>query len=199
MENYVKTGEACKILKVHNQTLYRWADRGKIEMKRTPGNDRLFNVSKFLQDNKFIEKKEEKIVRRKICYCRVSTQGQKDDLIRQVNYMKEKYPNHELIKDVGSGINYKRNGLIKIIDYAIKGEIEELVIAYKDRLCRIGYELIELLIEKYSNGKIIILNNIIESPNEEIVKDLVQIINVFSARINGLRKYGKTIQDNKLT
>lgn len=196
MDKYIKTKEACEILKIHKQTLYRWGELGKIEMKRTPGNDRLFNVDKFLYDNKFIEKEEK--IRRKICYCRVSTNGQKDDLERQVKYMKEKYPNYELIKDIGSGINYKRKGLIKIIDYAVKGEIDELVIAYKDRLCRIGYELIELLIEKYSNGKIIILNNIIESPNEEIVKDLVQIINVFSARINGLRKYGKSIQDNEI-
>ena len=73
--------------------------------------------------------------------------------------MKDTYPNHELIKDIGSGLNMNRKDLRRIIDYAIIGEIEEIVVVYKDRLTRYGYELIEYLIKKYSNGKIIILNN----------------------------------------
>jgi predicted site-specific integrase-resolvase len=111
--------------------------------------------------------------------------------------MKEKYPNYRMIKDIGSGINFKRKGLLEIIDLAITGKLNEIVIVYKDRLCRFGYELIEYIIKKYSNGKITILNKIENSPQEEIVKDLVQIINVFSARINGLRKYKKDIKNIK--
>ena len=104
--------------------------------------------------------------------------------------MEEKYPGYEIIKDIGSGINMKRDGLNKIIDLAIKGELEELVIAYKDRLARFGYEMIERIIEEYSNGKITIINKSEEeTPAEEITKDIVLIMNVYVAKINGLRKY----------
>lgn len=105
--------------------------------------------------------------------------------------MKDTYPNHELIKDIGSGLNMNRKGLRRIIDYAIIGEIEEIVVVYKDRLTRYGYELIEYLIKKYSNGKIIILNNKKKEAKEELVEDVLQIMNIFVAKINGMRKYKK--------
>lgn len=73
--------------------------------------------------------------------------------------MKKLYPTNEIISDIGSGLNMNRKGLNKIIEMAINGEIEELIIAYKDRLARFGYEMIENLINKYSKGKITILNN----------------------------------------
>lgn len=104
--------------------------------------------------------------------------------------MKEKYPNHEIITDIGSGLNYNRIGLDKIIELAISGEINELVIAHKDRLARFGYELIENIIKKYSNGKIVIINSEEEkTPYDEITKDILSIMNVYVAKINGLRKY----------
>lgn len=80
---------------------------------------------------------------------------------------------------------------------AIEGQIEELVIVHKDRLTRFGYELIEYLIDKYSKGKITIIekNGNIE-PEEELVKDVIQIMNVFVAKINGRRKYTKN-KENK--
>jgi len=83
-----------------------------------------------------------------------------------------------------------RKGLNKIIDMGIKKEIKELVIAYKDRLARFGYDMIENIIKKYSAGKIIIINNEIEkTPIEEVSEDIVSIMNVYVAKINGLRKY----------
>ncbi len=111
----------------------------------------MYNVNKYLQSKKILNINQ---VRRKICYCRVSSSKQKEDLKRQIDVMKQKYPNYEFISDIGSGLNMNREGLKKIIDYAITGEIETLVIAYKDRLARFGYELIERLIKDYSNGEI---------------------------------------------
>jgi predicted site-specific integrase-resolvase len=106
--------------------------------------------------------------------------------------MRDKYPENEIIYDIGSGLNYNRKGLRRIIDMAINGEINELVIAYKDRLTRFGYEIIEYLIEKYSGGKIKIINKKEEeTPTEEITKDIIAIMNVYVAKINGLRKYKK--------
>lgn len=109
----------------------------------------------------------------KICYCRVSSNKQKEDLERQKQVMKELYPNHELISDIGSGLNEKRKGYLKLLDYAIKGELKELVISNKDRLCRYGFDTIEYIIQKYSNGKIIILNKTEESTPVTIQKYLV--------------------------
>lgn len=197
---YYGSRDVCKILGIHFQTLNNWEKNGKIECIRTPGGKRLYDLSLFLEKTKGLkesQKDEEdgkEIKKLKICYCRVSTLGQKNDLERQVTLMKEKYTDHIIIKDIGSGLNFKRKGLIKIIDLAINGEVEEVVIAYKDRLARFGYEMIEYIIENYSDGKITILNEVELSPTEEITKDLVTIINVFSARVNGLRKYKKKVQ-----
>lgn len=109
--------------------------------------------------------------------------------------MKQKYPEYMIITDVGSGINFKRKGLQKIIRLAVNNKIDKLVVAYKDRLCRIGYDMIEFIIQEYSNGEIIIENDVTFSPEEEVVKDLLQILTVFSARVNGLRSYKKIIQE----
>ena len=93
--------------------------------------------------------------------------------------------------------NYKRPGLLQIIDYGIKGELKELVICYKDRLVRFGYELIEYILKKYSFTNIIILNDKKKlSPMQEITEDILTIMNIFVARINGLRKYKKMLEDD---
>ena len=133
---------------------------------------------------------EEELDKLKIIYVRVSSVSQKNDLERQKLYMQKRYPKHLLIEDIGSGLNFNRRGLRKIIKYAINGQLEELVVAYKDRLARFGFELIEDLIKEYSNGRIIILNkNKDLEPEEQLVKDVLQIMNIFTAKMNGLRKY----------
>jgi predicted site-specific integrase-resolvase len=125
----------------------------------------------------------------------VSSSKQKEDLKRQIEYMTIKYPTYEIISDIGSGLNFKREGLNKIIDGAIKGEIEIIVVAYKDRLARFGYELVEKIIKDYSNGIIKIENKKEEeTPEDEISKDILAIMNVYVAKMNGLRKYKKQIK-----
>jgi predicted site-specific integrase-resolvase len=122
----------------------------------------------------------------------VSSHGQKDDLERQKKLLQNKYPEYTLIEDIGSGLNLNKRGLRKIIDLAINGKIEEVVVVHKDRLTRFGFELIEDLIIKYSEGKITVINKKKEiTPEEELVLDVIQIMNVFTAKMNGLRKYRK--------
>jgi len=92
-------------------------------------------------------------------------------------------------------MNLNRRGLRKIIDQAIDGKINEVIIVHKDRLCRFGYKLIEDLIKKYSQGKIIILKKKEKmEPRDELVEDVLQIMNIFVARMNGMRKYKKKIK-----
>lgn len=194
-ETFVKGKQAAEILGVHQRTLYLWEEKGLIETIRTNGNQRLYNVKKFIE----MQKKESTSTdlstlddeeRLNICYIRVSSINQKDDLERQRKQMVNKYPNHVLIEDIGSGLNLNKRGIKKIIKLAISGKVNELVVAYKDRLTRFGYELIEELIEEYSNGKIIVMNEEDKmEPEEELVKDVMALMNVYVAKMNGLRKY----------
>lgn len=188
--NYKTRKEACEILGIHYHTLYKLATDEKIEYAKI-GSRQLYNVDKYIRDNKISKTKK-----RKMCYCRVSSMKQKEDLKRQEEYMRNKYPTYEIISDIGSGLNFKRKGLNEIIDSAIKGEIEILVIAYKDRLARFGYELIEKMIVEYSKGEIKIENKKEEdTPTDEITKDIIAIMNVYVAKMNGLRKYKKEITE----
>lgn len=190
MDRLVPRKEVLDKLKIHFNTLRTMVDRKEIDSIKL-GNKRLYNLDKFYRQNGI----NNNVIKRKICYCRVSSSKQREDLKRQISYMKNKFPLNEIITDIGSGINFNRKGLKKVIDYAIKGEIDEVVITYKDRLARIGYEIIEYLIKNYSNGKISIINKEEEeTPTEELTKDIVSIMNVYVSKINGLRRYKTSIK-----
>ena len=177
---YVSSKIAQARLGVCNKTLKNWAVSGKIDFITTNGGWRRYNLDKYLVHSNMAPKK-------KICYCRVSSYEQKQDLERQIQYLSTQYPNHEIIKDIGSGINFKRPGLRKLIQIAIKGELEELVLTYKDRLCRIGFEMLEFIFTEYSNTRIIIENEENQNQQEKITEDLIQIITVYSSKLYGSR------------
>lgn len=135
-----------------------------------------------------------------IGYCRVSSYKQKDDLERQIEnvktYMYAKGYQFEIITDIGSGINYNKKGLNQLIDMITNSEIDKIVILYKDRLIRFGYELIENLCNKYG-ATIEIIDNTERTGEQELVEDMIQIFTVFSARLQGKRshKAKKMIQE----
>lgn len=185
----VKTNKACKILDVHPNTLRRWSKQGKINYVRTEKGNRLYDVDSFLN-------KEGKFDKAKIIYARVSSRNQTDDLSRQIKYLRERYPNHELIEDVGSGLNFKRKGFNALLERIMLGNVEEVVVCHRDRLCRFGFDLINNIATK-NNCKLVVLDNTQLAPQEEIVRDLISIIHVFSCRIYGLRKYSGKIKEDK--
>ena len=92
----------------------------------------------------------------------------------------------EIISDIGSGINYNKKGLNKLIDMITNSEVYKIVVLYKDRLIRFGYELIENLCEKYGTT-IEIIDNTEKTEKQELLEDLIQIVTVFSCRIQGNR------------
>ena len=201
---YVSGKIAQKILGVHQRTLYQWDKKKLIDTIRTEGGKRLYNVKKYLENkelkysnlitqNNHVINNLIQNIKKNYIYARVSSVGQKDDLERQVELLKSKYPDYNIITDIGSGINLNRRGLLKLINLSIEGKINKIVVVHKDRLCRFGYELIEFIVDKYSNGEIIILenNNKKKDLKEEIVDDMLQIMNIFVAKINGMRKYKK--------
>ena len=189
---YVKPKEASRIIGVNLDTLRRMAGRNEINHIRTDTGRYLFDVSSFTKRSN-----AEVSERKKICYARVSSRGQKSDLQNQISLLKTKYPDSEIIFDYGSGLNFHRKGLQKIMDLAHKGELQEVVVTYKDRLCRFGFELIEYILETQSNAKIVVLSNNGTSKESELATDLLSIITVFSARMHGLRKYKSQIKEDK--
>ena len=125
-----------------------------------------------------------------ILYARVSTQSQKDDLDRQVENLKSyaisKGYSFEIITDIGSGINYTKQGLKQLIQKINNKEISKIVILYKDRLIRFGFELIEYLC-KLNNIDIEIIDNTTIPTKTELTNDLIQIITIFANQLYGTR------------
>ena len=115
---------------------------------------------------------------------------------RQVAFMRERYPDAEIVSDVGSGLNFKRRGLLAILERLHQGDKLRVVVAYRDRLARFGTELIETLLER-NGGELVVLNQRDLSPEEELTTDLLAILTVFGARVNGLRRYRKEIAQDK--
>lgn len=131
-------------------------------------------------------KKDKKI----IGYCRVSSNKQKDSFERQIEniktYMIAKGYSFEIISDIGSGINYNKKGLNQLVDMITNSEVEKIVILYKYRLLRFGFEIIQNLCDKYGTT-IEIIDNTEKTEEQELVEDLIQIITVFSCRLQGKR------------
>ncbi|MEN8216250.1 MAG: IS607 family transposase [Pseudomonadota bacterium] len=176
---YVSSKQASKILGLHPNTLRAYADNGTIEFYRTESGQRRYNVEAYLGQQKQSTT---------LCYCRVSSPKQRDDLKRQIQFMREQYPEAEIVKDIGSGLNYKRRGLKSILERAMRGEQLQVVVAHKDRLARFGFELIEWIIQE-SGGRVVVLKQTNLSPEQELTNDLLNILHVFSCRMHGLRNY----------
>jgi predicted site-specific integrase-resolvase len=118
-----------------------------------------------------------------------------DDLERQKDFFRREYPDYELVTDVGSGLNWKRKGLKTILEQSMLGNIERVVVAHRDRLCRFAFELIEFIFES-NNVKLLVLDTEAgESGNDELTSDILSIIHVYSCRAIGKRRY--TSQKNK--
>lgn len=183
-KKYLRPEEASKLLKVTVRCLEMWEVKGKIRCVRTKGGHRRFLREDIL--SQIPEETRPKDSRTKICYCRVSTPSQREDLERQAEFFRLKYPDYRIIKDIGSGLNFKRKGLNTILQIALKGDLETLVVTHRDRLCRFGFELFESIIRN-QNGEILVLDREKTSPTKELVDDLLSIITVFSSRLNGLR------------
>ena len=103
----VPTRVAAKALGVHANTLRKWADEGKIPYEKTPFGQRRFDLGAILSAAEG--------GCAKVCYCRVSSAKQRDDLNRQIKQLRECFPDHEIIQDIGSGLNFKRKGFISLL------------------------------------------------------------------------------------
>lgn len=188
MSRYVSIGEAADFLGVSVQTLRRWDREGKLSpSERTSGGQRRYDLSK-LRPQYFHREESD---RKTIAYARVSSHDQKDDLDRQKQilemYCAAQGWTYEVIGDLGSGMNYRKRGLKRLLDGIINGSIGRLVLTHKDRLLRFGAELIFSICEEKGVEVVLINKGAEPSFEEELAQDVLEIITVFSARLYGSR------------
>jgi predicted site-specific integrase-resolvase len=182
---YVSRSSAAQHYGVTGQTIVAWADAGRIQSVRQPSGQRRYWVND--QSNSEGKPNEKK----KVCYCRVSSHGQKDDLQRQIEYMRDKHPGWIVVSDIGSGLNWNRKNLRTVLQWGLQGRLESLAVAHKDRLARFGYEIIEFILVQCGVQLICDAEEEHTSKEQELVDDILAIITVFSAKIYGGRKYKK--------
>ena len=175
---FVTPKQASEYYGVSKETLRLWSQNHKIKFIKTKKGHRRYQID--VQDCQ--------PTRVSIIYARVSSSKQQNDLDRQVSFLQQKYPNHELITDIGSGINFKRKGLKTLLDKIFSGSVEQIVVAHKDRLTRFGFELFQYICKKFKT-ELIVIKDDNKSPVEDLSEDLFSIITVFTARYNGMRKY----------
>jgi len=186
----ISIGEAALMLGVSVSTLRRWENEGRLfPVCRTKGNHRRYETLE-LQKLIYGDEEQKKLT---IIYGRVSGHDQKDDLKRQIdrleNYCQKQEWKFEIISDLGSGLNYKKKGLKKLIHLIVNNKINRLVLTHKDRLLRFGSELIFALCKQFSVEIVILDDKVIETFEEELANDVITIITVFSAKLYGKRSH----------
>lgn len=179
--------------------MQRWDREGRVKAHRNQvSNRRYYYQSEFdeILGKPALEKEKRKIV----AYGRVSSNGQKDDLKDQMDYLRQ-FINargiiaDEYIADIGSGLNYKRPKWLKLLKEIDQNKVECVYVTYQDRFIRFGYEFFERFCS-WHNCEIVVLNNENTSPSKELVDDVVSIIHVFSCRLYGLRRYKNKIKND---
>jgi predicted site-specific integrase-resolvase len=194
MKNTYSPREFAGLISRTVKTLQRWDREKSLVAHRTANNRRYYTHDQYVA---FTGQRvsEKKIV----SYCRVSSAGQKVDLASQKSAVEQFCIASGkavalALEDVGAGLNYRRKNFLLLMEMVERNEIEEIVIAHKDRLVRFGFEWFEKFCADHG-AKITVMNAESLSPEEEMTKDLLSIIHCFSSRLYGLRKYKKKIMD----
>jgi len=183
----LKPKEVCQKLGISYRTLQSYVKKGYIKPI-------------VLQSGKwrFREEDVERLMgiirkRKVILYARVSSNTQKDDLVNQVKYLEENVKEYDqVITDVGSSLNMKRRGFVKLLSMILNNEVSKVIIAYPDRLVRFGFEILEEVCKAH-NCELVVLNREDKTPEQELVEDLISILVSFSGKLYGMgsHKYEK--------
>ena len=187
MDKLLSIGEAAEWLGVSPMTLRRWEASGKLTPERTAGNQRRYRLSQIDPTVSLLPTSD----RQTIAYARVSSHDQRDDLERQKRvlelYCAQQGWTFELIADLGSGMNYYKKGLKRLLNSILTHKVERLVITHKDRLLRFGAELVFSICEAKQVEVVIVNKGEDTTVEEDLATDVLEIITVFSARLYGSR------------
>ena len=194
---------AAAHLGVHRKTLIRWARTGVIKGKRpNPHGKWVFDVAS-------VDHGEapppggaataDDTQRRDSCggtavdaiYARVSTRKQLDDLQSQIDALAAKYPDHLIVSDCASGLNFKRKGLLSLLQLAFEGRLRHVRVAHRDRLCCFAFDLLEYVFRKHGAAIHVEASDLPPSADSELAEDVLAVITVFGARLHGARSAGR--------
>ena len=199
---YIKASEAERVVGVERRTLFRWAKSGRLPYARQGRRghwmfDRraIYNLTGCEPP---VEQPRESTAGgggSKDCieaiYARVSTRKQLDDLQSQIRTLTTKYPNHIVFSDCASGLNFKRKGLLSLLQLAFEGRLRHVRIAHRDRLCRFAFDLLEHVLFKHGAKIHVEASDLPSSAESELAEDVLAIITVFGARLHGARSAGR--------
>ena len=188
--------KASKILGVTTKTLRNWDDAGKIQTVRTSGNHRRIPIEEI---EKFRGKETNTRVI-SIVYCRCSTHKQEENLERQVGRLLEHCAKSdwkpELYKDIGSGLNENRRQFKKMLKRIANDDVARVVIEYKDRIARYGFETFKSYCEGYGVEVVVLKDAEKKEFEEEMVEDIIALIASYSAKLYGRRGGRKKKENN---
>ena len=192
MERLLRPKEACQLLSISYSTLLRWIREGKIRAVTTEGGKYRVPYSEI---KKYLERREET---RAVIYARVSSADQKEDLERQINYLTnyataKGYKVIEVLKDIASGLNTQRKGLLKLFKLVEERSVDVVLITYKDRLTRFGFEYIKEFFSTMGVKIEVVFGEEPKDATQELVEDLIPIITSFAGKIYGMRSHKKTV------
>jgi len=194
MEHTYSPKQFGKLIGKSVNTLQKWDRKGILPALRSPTNRRYYTHEQYLQYRGLVSSEQGKV----IAYARVSSLSQKKDLVMQKEALRAYCLEHGIkvdqwIEDIGSALNYKRKGFNEVVEQIELGQVGRLIIAYQDRFVRFGYDWFEAFCERHGTA-ITVMNGETFSPEEELVRDLIAIVTVFSARLHGLRSHKNAIR-----
>ena len=188
----MKAKEVLRLLRISRQTLTKYVKDGLIEVETLPNGRYEYNEKRVY---KFLNKD---LKRKTYIYARVSTSKQKRDLENQIELLKQfcftnGYVISGIYSDIASGINFeKRNDFFKMLDESIDNKVERVMITYKDRLSRVGFDLFYHLFKKY-NCEIVIMSEVGSEKldSQEIFEEIVSLLHCYSMKLYSKRKIQK--------
>src|SRR5258708_13926291 len=194
MEHTYSPKQFGKLIGKSVNTLQKWDRKGILPAFRTPTNRRYYTHEQYLAYRGLISSEQGLV----IAYARVSSPSQKKDLTLQKEALRAYCQEHSIhvdqwVEDIGSALNYKRKGFNRVIEQIELGLVKRLVIGDQDRFLRFWCDWFEQFFERHDT-KITVINGEAFSPEEELVRDLLAITTVFSARLPGLRSHKHLIR-----
>jgi len=185
--------EVCQRLGVSYSTLSRWVREGRIRAVRTAGGKYRVPESEVRRIAEGVPVSREV---RAIIYARVSSSDQRSDLERQVQYLTEYctskgYRVVDVLSDIASGLKTDRKGLAKLFSYVVNRQADVVVVTYKDRLTRFGFEYLEYFFKQYGVRVEVVFGEEPKDAYQELVEDLVEIVTSFAGKLYGMRSHKK--------
>jgi len=192
----LKPREFCSLVGISYQTFKRWVREGRITVVRTPtGRIRVpySVVESILKEQTRIGEVKEV---RAVIYARVSSSDQRGDLERQVQYLAQYctakgYRVVDVLSDIASGLNTERGGLLKLFNYVVNKQVDVVVVTYRDRLTRFGFEYLEYFFRQFGVRIEVVLGEEPKDAYQELVEDLIAIVASFAGKLYGMRSRRK--------